>query len=54
MAFETLRNTLDYVRENARRRKENRRPGQRNYMKNKNTETSADPAYKAMIDAHRS
>lgn len=51
MAFETLRNTADYLRESLRQRKENRRPGQRNYMKNKKTENSADPAYKALIDS---
>lgn len=51
MAFETLRNTAAYLRERLRQRKENRKPGQRNYMKNKKTEAAADPAYKAMIDA---
>ncbi len=51
MAFETLRNTVAYLRESIRQRKENRKPGQRNYMKNKKTEIAADPAYKAMIEA---
>ncbi len=52
MAFENLRNTVGYLRENLRVRKENRRPGQRNYMKTKQkTDDGPDPAYREMIEA---
>lgn len=50
MAFETLRNTVSYLREDLQKRKANRKPGQRNYMKEKKTDISSDPAYRALIE----
>ncbi|MBE6812453.1 MAG: hypothetical protein E7523_06175 [Ruminococcaceae bacterium] len=50
MAFETLRNTVYFLRENLRQRKENRKPGQRNYMKKKQVSPTADPQYRTLIE----
>ncbi|MBQ3085932.1 MAG: hypothetical protein IJC45_01220 [Clostridia bacterium] len=51
MAFENLRNTASFLRENLRVRKENRRPGQRNYMKTKHsTDAHPDPAYRDLLE----
>ncbi len=50
MAFDTLRNTVDFLRENLRQRKENRKPGQRNYMKKKQVSPTADPQYRELIE----
>ncbi|MBR3955763.1 MAG: hypothetical protein IKJ63_09855 [Clostridia bacterium] len=50
MAFETLRNTVYFLRENLRQRKENRKPGQRNYMKKKQVSEQTDPQYRERIE----
>lgn len=50
MAFNTLRNTVSYLRIKLRNRKEDRKTGQRNYMKKKQVEDITDPAYRALIE----
>lgn len=50
MAFESLRNTAYFLRESLRQRKENRKPGQRNYMKKKQVSETADPQYRTLIE----
>ena len=50
MAFETMRNTVYFLRENLRQRKENRKPGQRNYMKKKQVGHTTDPQYHELLN----